>query len=277
MLWWCCAKQDAQEQATAGLIFEREATARTSCDEPWDDVGQGNDGEWDDWEGCDENYDPLGEACEDEAGAYDEEYWDGEAVEVHADGNEECDTTAESTMATERTTSWTATLVKTSNDGACGWQLDYMDGQALFVSDVLVSSDTPVQVYNESAPEGRQIRRGDYVIEVNGRTSMQAMSQALTSQKCLKVKVIRPSVVELTLRKGALELGLDLRYSEGAPWLLVEAVGEGCVREAKADVRPRDRILAVNGQAGCTQKLLSALKASDPVTLLISRCPAASR
>lgn len=33
--------------------------------------------------------------------------------------------------------------------------------------------------------------------------------------------------------QGALELGLDLRYSEGAPWLLVEAVGEGCVREAR--------------------------------------------
>lgn len=51
------------------------------------------------------------------------------------------------------------------------------------------------QALSESAPAGMQVGRGDYVTEVKGLTSMQAISQALMSQKCVKVKVTRPSLL----------------------------------------------------------------------------------
>lgn len=163
------------------------------------------------------------------------------------------------------------TLKKPTPSSACGWQLDSMDPEVLFVSTLAVDLACPVQVYNASVAEEVRIRPGDYLVEVNGAKGAKAMAYVMKSNSVLNIIIKRPQIFELSIAKTGKPLGLGMKFSPQGTCLLVEDIGIGAVKEAGHDVRAGDRITAVCGATGPQQKLLSRLKASDPVILRISR------
>jgi len=182
----------------------------------------------------------------------------------------------EDAMSTKRSSMLTpqkfnVELRKPSPTSACGWQLDSMDPDVLFVSTLSADPACPVQVYNKSAIDEHRLRPGDYLIQVNGEIGAKAMANQMKSKAILHAVVQRPSIVEITISKGGLPLGLGMKFSPQGSCLLVEDIGPGAVKEGNHNVRNGDRIVAVCGLTGSQQKLLARLKASDPVVLRISR------
>mmetsp|Transcript_33895 Transcript_33895/g.97529 ORF Transcript_33895/g.97529 Transcript_33895/m.97529 type:complete len:262 (-) Transcript_33895:145-930(-) len=249
----CCAR-DSKAQ---------EEKAQWSNEEGWDE--QAYDDAWyQDAENGGEYYGEWEEHGEE--GGFEDDA--PEAIEAGG----ECNTMTEGQVISKGSF-YRVELVKKGSEGMCGWRLDYLDHRTIYISDLLADPGSPVQVYNETAFEGKDIRQGDYICSVNGKVDIPAMRRMLQSQMVLDLKISRPRLTTFTIHKGSKGMGLDLKWSQGGMALLVDSIKEGTVQEGKLDIKPGDRILAVGGKTGCWQTLLDVMKASDPVTLLISRCP----
>lgn len=138
--------------------------------------------------------------------------------------------------------------------------------------------NTPLAVYNRSALHSRKVCEGDYIVAINGepcsKGSASLMSQwkEFAERPRLEMTVVRPHIFDVEVSKAAKPMGLELSYGHlGGNGLLVQGVGEGAVRSSGADVRPGDRIIAVDNNRGSPSALLKVLGANDHVQLKMSR------
>eukprot|EP00429_Kryptoperidinium_foliaceum_P064221 CAMPEP_0176063454 /NCGR_PEP_ID=MMETSP0120_2-20121206/31647_1 /TAXON_ID=160619 /ORGANISM="Kryptoperidinium foliaceum, Strain CCMP 1326" /LENGTH=205 /DNA_ID=CAMNT_0017397027 /DNA_START=8 /DNA_END=625 /DNA_ORIENTATION=+ len=181
--------------------------------------------------------------------------------------NKEGDSTSE-----EAPSSFTARLDRAVEGQSFGMRLEAFDGSTIHVA--LISSDVRSVVgrYNASSKEGVRIRSGDYIEEVNGRTNASEMRDLLESCNGLEVRLRRPKLSEVNIKKGDLPLGLGIKYDQDGTSLAVRSIDEGgAVACAGVDIRRGDRIVAVNGRACRTNELLDELRRSDALRLTISR------
>lgn len=145
-----------------------------------------------------------------------------------------------------------------------GVGIDATDGRSLVVNMV---QEGLIKRWNESNPE-YEVKRGDRFLAVNGiQGDPKLLLQALSSYEMLYIRVRRPDLFSITLRRDGEvgPLGMALSYIEGGTTILVKAVGPGLVQNwnnANKDsrVEPNDRIFEVCGFGGPSQELFERLK-----------------
>lgn len=130
-----------------------------------------------------------------------------------------------------------------------------------------------MQAYNDTAPADRQIRVGDYIVQVNSDcASAVSMSDALQASERLQVMLVRAYIFTKRVRKDGQPLGLDLKYAvEGSSLLINDIREDGAVKRSCPDIHVGDRIVAVNGAGGGASDLMTAIRASDAPQLWLSR------
>lgn len=172
----------------------------------------------------------------------------------------------------EESAEFTVILHKAKPESPCGWRLDPTDKKALYICDLSNDPAAPVQSYNRQAEPGRDLREGDFIVSVNGITgSANAIQSVLKSSTKLEVNIFRARPFKVALTTAHKPTGLDLRYAPNGKTLVIEALRAGAALEANADLRPRDRILAVCGVSGGPESLLQSFRDNTEIELLIAR------
>mmetsp|Transcript_43304 Transcript_43304/g.92694 ORF Transcript_43304/g.92694 Transcript_43304/m.92694 type:complete len:247 (-) Transcript_43304:139-879(-) len=162
---------------------------------------------------------------------------------------------------------------KSRPKGPLGWRLDCVAKSVLYVFEVSSDSTTPIWNYNASAPVDERIRVGDFISAVNTYSDSEQMTAAIENDERLEFIVKRPISKTVTVEKKGQPLGLELKYWQAGTTLMVGAIAQGAVKNARVDVQPGDRILSVNGTTGSSDTLLASLRASDTLELTMARCP----
>mmetsp|Transcript_74146 Transcript_74146/g.162295 ORF Transcript_74146/g.162295 Transcript_74146/m.162295 type:complete len:206 (-) Transcript_74146:24-641(-) len=154
-----------------------------------------------------------------------------------------------------------------------GWHLDCVDPTSLYVYEVSSASNTPVGAYNLTAVPTQQLKVGCFIKSVNGLTSTDKMTEAVDKDDVLELVVQNPYMFELEVEKRGKSLGMELKFWESGCALMIGEIVDGAVKSSGARVKPKDRIVQVNGISGGNDTLLRQLKGNDRVKLTISRCP----
>merc|ERR1719167_1283324 len=167
--------------------------------------------------------------------------------------------------------SFAVTLVNLRKNCPLGWQLDALADNALYVCEVSSSPGFPLHSFNSTAPDHLNVKVGDYIREVNGRTSALA-EQVSSHDLTMRFVVQRPLLVTRRVRKDELDakLGLSVVCVPSFKHLFVEGVSDGWVKRSAPDIRPGDRILEVGVTRGAALELKDVLCKSTDVNLLIS-------
>jgi len=154
-----------------------------------------------------------------------------------------------------------------------GIWFDVRDEYPLFISRIAPAGKgtTAVQVYNEAAPQGLELRRWDYVKEVNGHSTADEMNSVLLSAPVLDLLIQRPLRFKRRVEKNGGKMGLDVSHSPGAVSLMITNVGDGAVRSSAPDIRAGDRIVSVNGFRGTEAALMDAISTSEEPVLGLAR------
>jgi len=161
-----------------------------------------------------------------------------------------------------------------------GMSFDASDGRLLHLSSV-ISGATAAGVHNNTASEEQCLRDGDYIVNVNGVTgNARAMLREIQLNQNLSLTVRRAIQFSAMLDKKGRPLGLSFVHAGPTASLIVETVADGPVAEwnqahPREELRPGDRIVAVNGMRGGASELLQKLaetrQTSAPVVLCASR------
>eukprot|EP00405_Crypthecodinium_cohnii_P043579 CAMPEP_0206572534 /NCGR_PEP_ID=MMETSP0325_2-20121206/28311_1 /ASSEMBLY_ACC=CAM_ASM_000347 /TAXON_ID=2866 /ORGANISM="Crypthecodinium cohnii, Strain Seligo" /LENGTH=237 /DNA_ID=CAMNT_0054076773 /DNA_START=40 /DNA_END=749 /DNA_ORIENTATION=+ len=165
-----------------------------------------------------------------------------------------------------------ATLKKAGVEAALGWSLDVLDPRHLVVCRIITGQKTPLEEYNNTAPEAEQIREGDYIIGVNGMfEKSDKMSEVLRSSDTFDLTLCRPEHFEAKVTKNGSSLGLDLKYGPGGSSLLLEGIRDGALKTCAPQVKVGDRIVGVNGVTGTPYVLMQAIQDSPVLNLKFAR------
>jgi len=120
--------------------------------------------------------------------------------------------------------------------------------------------------YNERAAPSAQIRRNDFLVEVNGEVEADRMALALRSKDPdVKLKVYRAPVMCITLTPSGRHLGLRARALASHSVVYIESIMKGMVADYNAQADPAlriqvsDCVTAVNG-ATTVPRMVEALK-----------------
>jgi len=157
-----------------------------------------------------------------------------------------------------------------------GALLDASTGNTIFVSEVY-DGDCPVGLYNKTAPPERQLKAGDFIVEVNGhRGNMTMMMQEMHLYRNLTLLVTRAMEYDINVCKQD-TLGCSITYDANSGISL----GVACVLSGPIqmwnDQNPSkvvldgDRIVAVNGVRGSTGDLLEVIKQSKELRMTMAR------
>lgn len=166
---------------------------------------------------------------------------------------------------------FTIDIVKTSVEQALGWQVDIVDPRHLFLCR-LSPGNSPLRTYNSTAPIEKQLREGDYIIDVNGcHTNVNDMMQQTRQSQDIKLVVQRPKLFTKRVHKNGGSLGLALTHARGCPSLCIEHIKEGALKTHAPDVLAGDRIVAVDGKKGDSDQLMTALMKSENPDIQFSR------
>mmetsp|Transcript_37143 Transcript_37143/g.78797 ORF Transcript_37143/g.78797 Transcript_37143/m.78797 type:complete len:240 (-) Transcript_37143:29-748(-) len=164
-----------------------------------------------------------------------------------------------------------ATIMKGSGTESVGWQVDIVDNQKLYLCRIL-GAPSPLQTYNASVSEDRQLKIGDYIMQVNDAAgSVNSMMQISRTSPVLNLVVQRPRVFAKTVFKDGGSLGLALTHAKGCPSLCIEDIKDGAVSRSAPDVMVGDRIISVNGTKGDSETLMKAIQKADTLELEFSR------
>mmetsp|Transcript_51245 Transcript_51245/g.149079 ORF Transcript_51245/g.149079 Transcript_51245/m.149079 type:complete len:256 (-) Transcript_51245:204-971(-) len=165
------------------------------------------------------------------------------------------------------------TLYKQSASSSCGWKCDLLDPERLYIHAVSSRDASPVMEYNTAAPKALRVRDGDYIVSVNGvRGDSAALQRELGASAVLSLVLRRPQLRRLSFQKAGRRPGLFVKYaSQGSTCLWVQRLVSGAIAESGIDIVEGDRITSVCGVAGDPQAMLEALRASDPVDLVVVR------
>merc|ERR1711933_617207 len=132
--------------------------------------------------------------------------------------------------------------------------------------------------YNKVAGSDKQVREGDYIVEVNGtRGDVLDIVKVLNEDPKLAMVVKRPLEIAVSIPKVGSSLGLDLSYKADAKSLLIKEIKAGPIDTWNANnpgkkVAKNDRIIAANSVSGEAEQIAEVLKqGNDILTLVVSR------
>jgi len=169
-----------------------------------------------------------------------------------------------------------AATVLSSPAKTLGALLDASTGVTIFVSEVY-DGDCPVGVYNRTAPIAKQLKVGDFIVEVNGhRGNMTIMMQEMHLNRNLTLRVTRALEYEINVQKQD-TLGCSITYDANSGISLgIACVLEGPIKEWNEEnpekaVLEGDRIVAVNGVKGATGDLLEMIRKSEDLRMTLAR------
>mmetsp|Transcript_29257 Transcript_29257/g.83116 ORF Transcript_29257/g.83116 Transcript_29257/m.83116 type:complete len:208 (-) Transcript_29257:176-799(-) len=169
--------------------------------------------------------------------------------------------------------SFVARLRRSNVQQSIGIRLEaFQAGMGIYISSIAEDVETAVGRYNAVAVKGHEIRAGDFIVAVGGKTDLADMKRLFESP-AITLTICRPLFFEASIQRQGRPLGLGLVYDvDGASLGVKSIVPDGI--GAAAGLAVGDRIVAVDGAAGGTEFLLSALRTESP-TLTIARCRAA--
>mmetsp|Transcript_116919 Transcript_116919/g.202989 ORF Transcript_116919/g.202989 Transcript_116919/m.202989 type:complete len:271 (-) Transcript_116919:45-857(-) len=152
-----------------------------------------------------------------------------------------------------------------------GLDVDMTDGATLLVNGI---EDGLIMMWNQRCRD-QQVRKGDRFLEVNGiKGDARQLIEALNLSQSLKIRVRRPDLFDVTVRREGTEdkLGMELSYCPGGATLLVQAVSNGLVQQWNQanpgrKVERHDRILEVNSFSGKSQELYMRLSLPGELNL----------
>mmetsp|Transcript_82035 Transcript_82035/g.230143 ORF Transcript_82035/g.230143 Transcript_82035/m.230143 type:complete len:252 (+) Transcript_82035:65-820(+) len=162
-------------------------------------------------------------------------------------------------------------------DERLGLKLEVFDKRAAFITEV--EADGAVAKYNASATEQHRIRPGDYIVASNGvlgksDAGKEDIPESLLSSASGRSEIIvrRAKTLSVQFEKNGLPLGLMLKYGKLGNSILITFIDDaGAVKSSRVDVRPGDRILAVNGKCGSVEEQLTELRRNAKLELRLSR------
>lgn len=148
-------------------------------------------------------------------------------------------------------------LHRPDSEQPMGLRLDVSEPTgSIFIARVAADPGTVVGSSNEKAPKHQLIRKGNYIIAVDGNTSLLLMSQLL-DLPAFSLTIRQGQTFVATLPKQSRPMGLEIRFGPTGTSLCING----------------DRIVAVSAVEGGPSVLLSQLQSSESPQLLISRCP----
>lgn len=164
-----------------------------------------------------------------------------------------------------------AHIEKSSCLQAIGWQVDTVDSRHLFLCR-LTPGTSPLRKYNASAAPERQLREGDYIVDVNGnRESANEMMGQTRNLQDIKIVIQRPKLFTKKIEKHGGRFGVALTHAKGCPSLYIETIQEGALKRCAPEVVVGDRIVAVGGLKGDSEQLMQALMSDDAPEIQFSR------
>lgn len=164
------------------------------------------------------------------------------------------------------------------SSGALGLYLDLSDGLSLYICRVNEEKGSPAQAYNDGAHPDRKVKRGDYILVVNGVSgSASELARVVKEGGRLTLKIQRPVVATHKVNKNGQAMGLDLQFARNSTVLCVSKVLDGAVKSSGFDIRHGDRIICVNSKEGNCEQLLEEMKISDTPEIIVSRCVEVSK
>jgi len=157
-----------------------------------------------------------------------------------------------------------------------GALLDVLDMKTLRV--VEVRRTGRLRLYNARAEEHQRVLPGYFIVGVNGIDGGAAeMVEEMRRSRVWKLQVARSHEFTVPLEKTG-PLRVDLQFEQDSDCIVVRKIGDiGVLKEYNdsADVehrvRPGDRILGVNDNAGPAKTLLETLRSSTDLNLKIAR------
>lgn len=144
-----------------------------------------------------------------------------------------------------------------------GWgiELDLTDSFVCVVKSLRPGS---IEDWNASCPPEKVVKVGYRLLAVDGK---RGHPDFLASKMQLAQKPVftfaRPEYRTVTVENTREPLGLNLHIDDHAFGLVVHAVNDGMFKQAKAEIYPTDRILAINGVEDTPSTLLSILRQSE--------------
>lgn len=171
---------------------------------------------------------------------------------------------------------FTVTLEKTPGS-ILGLELDLMDDVNAQVCGIDAGL---IQSYNETAKSKEKVRVGDFIAKVNGTSGdAKVILEMLKSEGTINILIKRPEETILTIDKGEGVIGLELQKAPRGYSLLIHEVKEGAIQQWNVAnpsyaLKPRDRIVCVNGNKDSTTSMMTAIQyAQKKLVLHIVRPP----
>lgn len=157
-------------------------------------------------------------------------------------------------------------LLRRDGDAPLGLDLDVMDGRTAWV---LAIKDGIAATFNAGVPDGSQLKVYDFIVEVNGaRNDSKAMVASLKADRNLALQVRRPQTFDVKLCKDKRPLGFDFTVEPQGRAVVIDRINEGCLRDwnfenPRKQVKPKDRIFAVDGEVDSGQGLFEKIRSAD--------------
>lgn len=158
-----------------------------------------------------------------------------------------------------------------------GLELDFMCGEVMEVCSLHPGG--AALAYNKGAGPDRQIREGDFLVEVNGiRADTKAMLEHMKNDRVLKLAISRPTPFSVTVipsQRVRLQLVPSLSRSRTGRSLLVAELSppfqEWNESNPDRQVRKHDRIVGVNGCSASAEDLMKEIKEATNLDMLLAR------
>jgi len=155
---------------------------------------------------------------------------------------------------------------RAAEDESWGLDLDCQDATVLWVNGV---KPGPVENYNKLTDPEEHLQSGDFIVQANGiHSSVDKMLATFQDERTVAMLVKRPVEIRAIIERDGSTAGLEFLANPTGHCLLIRQVNSGPAQkwnesqsEPSAQLRPGDRIVAVNGQRGRAadlQRLLAA-------------------
>lgn len=135
-----------------------------------------------------------------------------------------------------------------------------------------------ISAWNESAGGDAKIRKGDYIVEVNGITDVENLVEALRASYLLTLTVVRPAVRTVEITKAGRMLGCDLVFQESQSLTVdVTDIREGAIADYNETVPEEQHILegdiicSVNGCISTCTRIVEEIQKNDRLVISICR------
>jgi len=158
-----------------------------------------------------------------------------------------------------------------------GFELKVVGNQFISIAKV---TDGLLEAYNAKAPRNLRVYAGDWIVEVNGKTTHAEMLQALGQGSLWNITAERRHLFEVELRRPSKEtLGMALNCTKGTSdvlRILIAGMKEGVVTVHNAThperaIKVGHRILEVNDKRIKFDDMAVAIKEASTLTLVLRR------